>query len=210
MRILYFVLVLFLVIAHKHVYSQAVEFYAGNKRTGVDILWFKYIENKTQQKSPFLYFSRNRASTDYENSPTIFASTNAISYNLKNGLGIVLVGSFLNAGFTPKMGVQFIKQKKDFLIFGWLVADIANKGNIDLFALFRYQPKINERCSMFGQIELFPIYNPSDPFLNFSQRIRLGLKYSKFTGGVMTDFNQTGWNSFSTTSNLGGFLRIVL
>lgn len=134
-------------------------------------------------------------------------STNAISYNFKNGLGIVTVASFLNSGFVPKAGFQFYKQKGDFMFFGWIVADIKKEGNIDIFGLFRYQPKINEQWNVFNQIELFPVYNPSSEFWNITQRIRLGVKYQNVAFGLMTDLNQSGMSNFTTTENIGGFLR---
>ncbi len=188
--------------------AQSVETYAGHKRAGVDLMWFNYFKNKKNERSPFLFFSRNRASTDYDNSPTAFGSTNAVSYNFKNGVGLVAVGSFLNAGFTPKAGVQFVKMKGDFLFFGWLVADLKKEGNLDLFGLFRYQPMLNERWRLFSQVELFPIYNPEKEFWNLTQRLRLGAKYRAWAAGFMADFNQSGADDFVKTKNLGGFLRV--
>lgn len=187
--------------------AQSVEYYSGDERNGFDLMWFKNFKNLNGEKSPFLFFSRNRASVDYHNSPTAFGSTNAISYNFKNGFGIVTVAGFLNSGFTPKAGFQFYKQKGDFMFFGWAVADIKKEGNIDIFGLFRYQPKINEQWNFFSQLEIFPVYNPSSEFWNITQRIRLGTKYQNIAFGLMTDLNQSGINGFTTTENIGGFLR---
>jgi hypothetical protein len=187
--------------------AQAVEIYAGHERTGADLMWYKFFKNKKDAPAPFLFFSRNRASTGYDNSPTAFGSTNAVSYNFKNGLGLVAVGSFLNAGFTPKAGVQFVKIKGDFLFFGWLVADLKKEGNLDLFGMFRYQPKISEQWRLFSQIELFPVYNPENDWWNITQRLRLGAKYRAWAAGFMADFNQAGTGDFVLTNNLGGFLR---
>ena len=187
--------------------AQSVEIYAGNRRTGIDIMWFKKIKNAKEKPTAFLFFSRNRASVNYHNAPTVFASTNAVSYNFKNGLGVVGVASLLYAGLTPKAGIQFYKQKKDFMFFGWLVADIQHKGNIDLFGMFRYQPKINTQLQVFNQLELFTIYNPTTSIWNLTQRIRLGVKCLNWAGGFMTDLNQIGKTNFTTTENVGGFLR---
>lgn len=188
-------------------FSQSVEFYTGSKRTGVDLMWFKNFKNLKGEKFPFLFFSRNRASVDYHNSPTVFASTNAVSCNFKNGFGAVSVSSFLNSGFTPKAGIQFYKQNNDFMFFGWLVTDLKKEGNIDVFGLFRYQPKITEKWRIFGQLELFPIYNLNRKFWNITQRVRLGIKYEQIVFGLMTDLNQSGINELTTTENSGGFLR---
>lgn len=188
-------------------FSQNVEFYAGDKRFGADLMWFKNFKNTQQENSPILFFSRNRANADYHNSPTAFGSTNAVSYNFKNGLGIVTVASFLNSGFTPKAGIQFVKTKGNFMFFGWLVTDLKKDGNTDLFGLYRYQPKINEKWKLFSQAEIFPIYNFKNEFWNVTERFRLGLKINRTAFGMMADFNQQGKNVFSTTENTGTFLR---
>lgn len=199
-------IILFLLINTK-IFAQSVETYAGHKRAGVDLMWFKNFKNAKDKPSPFLFFSRNRASVDYENSPAAFGSTNAVSYNFKNGLGIVAVGSFINTGFTPKMGIQYFKQKGDFMFFGWVVADIKKEGNLDVFGLFRYQPKIKENIKGFAQLELFPVYSPTLEVWNLTQRLRVGLKRHTWAVGLMTDFNQSGKNTFTTTHNLGAFIR---
>ncbi len=188
-------------------FTQSVETYAGNNRTGIDIMWFKKTKNLQDQPTAFLFFSRNRASIDYENSPTVFGSTNAVSYNFKNGLGVVAVAQFLTAGITPKAGIQYYRQKGNFMFFGWLVADIKSKGAVDLFGLFRYQPGINKHWKIFSQLEIFPVYNPKLKIWNLTQRVRLGAKYNSWAAGLMTDLNETGKTNFIVTENIGGFLR---
>jgi hypothetical protein len=187
--------------------TQTVEVYAGHQRAGMDIMWFKNFRNKKEERTPFLFFSRNRASVDYKNNPAAFGSTNAISYNFKNGIGITAVGSFLQNGFTLKSGIQYYRQKGDFMFFGWMVADLKKEGNIDVFGMFRYQPKIKSILYAFGQLELFPVYTPSTEVWNLTQRVRFGLKRRTMAAGFMADFNQTGNNNFTTTHNLGIFLR---
>jgi hypothetical protein len=183
--------------------AQMVEFYAGHQRTGVDVMWFKNFKNRKEEKLAFLFFSRNRASVDDQHSPTMFGSTNAVSYNFKKGLGIVSV----NAGFIPKAGVQYYKSKNSFLFFGWLVADLKKRGNIDLFGLFRYQPNITEYWKALMQLELFPVYTPSSASWNLTQRVRIGAKHHGWGGGLMIDFNQAGVGRFTKTNNIGAFMR---
>lgn len=174
---------------------------------GVDLMWFRYFKNDQGQNLPFLFFSRNRASTDYKYSPTAFGSTNAVSFNFSNGMGLVAVGSFLNTGFTPKLGFQWVKIRSDFLFFGWLVADIKPKGNIDFFGLFRWQPRIQENWRMFFQCELFPVFHPANRSWNITERFRLGPQWRSWQGGLMLDLNQFGVDRFTTSQNLGIFLR---
>lgn len=196
-----------LIFSHISAYSQSMEYYAGDNRTGVDLMWFKNVKTLKGAHTPFLFFSRNRASVDYKNSPTAFGSTNAISYNFKNGMGIVAVSSFLNNGFTPKAGVQYFKQKGNFMFFGWAVADLEKRGFVDVFGLFRYLSPLNEKWQLFSQMELFPVFNPHDAFWSITQRVRVGPKIDRFVFGFMADFNQSGKKIFNTSENLGGFLR---
>lgn len=188
--------------------GQALEAYSGHERAGVDILWFRFLTDSMQKPTSFLFFSRNRASVDYNNAASAFGSTNAVSYNFKSGIGIVAVGSFLNSGFTPKAGVQLVKQKGAFLFFGWLVAYVAEKGQVDLFGLLRFSPRIRNHWKLFSQVELFPAYNPSSGFWNITERARLGLSYRRWSAGAMADFNQQLVSSqTNTNNNLGIFLR---
>lgn len=189
------------------VLAQTVETYAGHERAGVDLMWFKYFNNQKGAHTPFLFFSRNRANTDYRNSPTAFGSTNAVSYNFRNGLGIVAVGSLVNAGFIPKTGIQLVKTKGNFLFFGWLVAELKKDGNLDLFGMFRWQPKVNANWRVFSQLELFPVYQPNQGVWNLTQRLRLGAKKRAWAAGGMADFNQSGKTDFRLTNNFGLFLR---
>lgn len=207
---IYFKTVLFLIAAflfRNVAIAQSVEYYAGSNRNGVDLMWFKNFKNLKGDKSPILFFSRNRASVDYHNSPTAFGSTNAISYNFKNGLGIVAVASFLNSGFTSKAGIQFNKQIRDFMFFGWVVNELKSEGNIDVFGLFRYQPKINEQWSVYSQYELFLVYHLANKFWNTTQRARLGVKYQNIAFGLMIDLNHTRINNPTSNENIGGFVR---
>lgn len=187
--------------------AQSVEYFAGNERTGADLMWFKNFLNKQDTKTSFLFFSRNRVSVDYHDSPGAFGSTNAISYNFNNGIGIVSVASFLNTGFTPKTGIQYFRQKNAWLFFGWIVSDLEKAGNADLFGMLRYQPKINDHWQVFTQLELFPVLTPSSGYWNVTQRVRLGLKHHRLAGGFMLDLNQQGKNQWTNTHNTGGFLR---
>jgi len=189
------------------IHAQSVETYAGHRRAGVDLMWFRNFKSATDQRSPFLFFSRNRASVDYKNSPTAFGSTNAVSYNFDKGLGLVAVGSLVNTGFVPKAGVQYVRIKGDFLFFGWLVADLKKEGNVDLFGMFRWQPALGGPWRLFSQVELFPVYQPKNELWNLTQRLRLGVRRQAWALGAMADFNQSGKGELTQTHNLGGFVR---
>jgi hypothetical protein len=187
--------------------SQSLEVYGGNRRAGVDLMWFKRFRDREQNITPFLFFSRNRASNDYEGSPSLFGSVNAVSYNLRNGLGVVGVATFSQTGLVPKAGIQYYTNAKDLMLFGWLVADLKSEGAVDLFLLLRYQPDISTRLKMFLQAELFPVYYPGASYWNLTQRFRTGLRMYDWAAGLMTDLNQSGTTTFTTTSNIGAFIR---
>jgi hypothetical protein len=160
-----------------------------------------------EKQSPWLFFSRNRASSDYENDATLFGSTNAVSYNFKTGFGLVGVGSFSLAGFRPKAGVQYFTQRQDLLFFGWLVMETARERGLELFALLRYQPLVGREWRFFLQAELFPAWQTATGYMNLTERLRIGLKYKPWAGGFMLDLNQSGTETFVTSTNTGFFLR---
>ena len=188
-------------------YAQMVEFYKGENRSGVDIMWFKKLLKADKKMTPFLFFSRNRASTQNGNAATAFGSTNAISYNFKNGIGLVAVAAYTNNGVNYKAGVQYAYQQTDFTFFGWLVADLKTKGNIDCFGLFRYTPNINKQWKGFFQYEMFPVLQSANGFWNITQRARVGAKWQQWSAGLMADFNHQGKNQWQASTNAGLFLR---
>jgi hypothetical protein len=191
-----------------------VEIFAGDKKAGIDILFFKYFKNKKGHASPFLFFNRNRATLDYKMTSTTnlpqFGFTEAISFNKPewHGFAPVVVAQVLNRGIYPKAGIQFAKVKKDYTIFTWLVSEMNNRPNLDWFLLARYQPPINSSLHLFSQIELvnaFPLHQSNN--YSFIQRLRLGLKIAEFQFGIGADFTATGRDRYSTLQNTGGFIR---
>lgn len=187
--------------------AQTAEWYIGHQRTGMDIMWFRFFEAKPDQQKRWLYFSRNRASVDYHQSPVLWGSTNALSYQFKNGFGLVTVGQFTTQGLIAKAGVQYTTRKDHFLFFGWLVTDLQKKGQIDLFGMFRFQPPYGKKIKGFHQLEIFPVWQRGLQRWNLTERIRTGLQLNKWATGWMLDMNQTGKKSFSFSENTGLFVR---
>ena len=194
--------------------SIPVEVFAGDKKTTLDIMFFKYFKNNEKQNSRFLFFNRNRASIDYKMTETTnlpqFGFTEAISYNTPKlkGFAPVAVVSILNKGVYPKVGIQYVKQKTTFTFFGWMVAETLKDANIDLFILSRFTPKLTDKINLYTQLELlnnFPTTNKNN--FNFVQRIRLGLKLKEFQFGAGFDFAENGRKNYTNTTNIGGFLR---
>lgn len=191
-----------------------VEVFAGNKKSTLDVMFFRFFKTKDGRNSKFLFFNRNRASIDYAMTPATnlpqFGFTEAVSYNDERlgGVAPVVVASILNRGVYPKAGVQFAKSKNDYLVFTWLVAETMKDPHIDFFFLGRYMPKLSGKLSLFSQIELvntFPTAK-ADSYL-FVQRFRLGLKRKQVQFGLGADFSALGRTSYTNTRNWGGFLR---
>jgi hypothetical protein len=191
-----------------------VELFVGDKKTTLDIMFFKFIKNKEQQNTNWLFFNRNRASIDYKMTTTtdlpVFGFTQAISYNHKKlkGFAPVVVAQISNRGIYPKAGIQFFHRKKDFTFFSWVVSETLKNPNLDLFVLTRYEPRLTEKLHLFTQLELvnaFPTIKNNN--FTFVQRVRLGLKIKAFQFGAGSDFSSIGRNDFLNTINIGGFIR---
>lgn len=209
------ILSIFLSATHSNVFAQIpVEYFAGHKRSTVDVMFFRNFKNKEEKDSRFLFFNRNRASVDYRMTDTEYLPqygfTEALSYNhpkLK-GLAPVAVAQFLNSGVYPKAGIQYAHVNANFTLFTWLVYELKESGNTDCFLLMRYTPAISDRFNLFTQLELISAL-PSDQSLNYNfiQRLRLGGKWNKWQVGLGADFGQNGRSTFMKSNNLGIFLR---
>lgn len=195
-----------------------VEVMAGHSKTTLDIMFFKYFKkikvDSVQRTSPWLFFNRNRAAIDYRmtdktNLP-VFGFTEAISYNPKKlkGFAPVVVAQVLSDGVYSKMGIQYAKINKDWIIFSWLVCETMRNPRLDYFVLFRYTPKISNKLHLYSQFECVNTI-PTEQSSNYSfvQRVRLGIQMGAFQFGGASDFSQTGNAIFVTTNNVGGFLR---
>lgn len=207
MRHRYYSLLVALVLLPGMARAQMAEVYAGHKRTGIDLMWFRNFRHQKGQPRHWLYFSRNRASISSAQSPVLYGSTNAVSYNFTNGLGLVGVTNWLATGVVPKAGLQYYKRSGNMMVFGWLVADLVRAGSIDAFVMWRFQPSITQTYKAFLQAELFPVYTPGTGNLNITQRVRLGARYHDWVAGPMADFNESGQEKLTLTVNAGLFLR---
>lgn len=195
-----------------------VEAFVGHERTTIDILFFKFFQNKQadsgQAQNRWLFFNRNRASVDYRMTDTQylpqFGFTEAISYNhpkLK-GIAPVAVVQVLSWGVFPKAGLQYAHSGNQFTLFTWLVSETLSASVLDYFLLMRYTPKLSDKVQLFTQFESVNAF-PTDSLENisFTQRFRLGLKMGRWQFGVGFDGQQTGRKTWSNTNNTGSFLR---
>ena len=193
-----------------------VELMVGHHKASIDLMFFKYLKQKDNTNSRWLFFSRARATMDYKmtsstNLPS-FGLTEALSYNPRNwkGFAPVAVVQVFNRGVFPKAGIQYAHVAQRFTIFSWVVTETMKSPDIDYFILCRATPRLSSSLDLFSQIELvnsFPTVEASS--FSFIQRIRLGLSGGHMQYGLALDLTQAGRNSWASTTNFGGFLRYV-
>lgn len=193
-----------------------VELMVGHQKASIDLMFFKYLKQKDNNNSRWLFFSRARASVDYRitsstNLPS-FGLTEALSYNPRNwkGFAPVAVVQVFNRGVFPKAGIQFAHVVQRFTVFSWVVAETMKEPDIDYFLLCRATPRLGTKLDLFSQVELvnsFPTQETSS--FSFMQRIRLGLSGGHTQYGLALDLTQAGRSSWVSTTNFGGFLRYI-
>lgn len=195
-----------------------VEIFTGQKRTTLDVMFFKYFkrDNSISDNTEYhwLFFNRNRASIDYRMTSTQylpqFGFTEAISYNHKHlkGFAPVIVAQILSWGVYSKAGIQYAHIQKQMTIFSWIVAETQSRPEIDYFLLCRFTPQLSSKVHLFAQVETINTYNAfGDKVLSLTQRGRLGLQLQSFQFGAGIDCNQTGYKTYTNTNNIGGFIR---
>lgn len=191
-----------------------VEVFAGDKKSTLDVMFFRFFKKANGENSKILFFNRNRASVDYEmttstNLPA-FGFTEAVSYNHKalKGFAPVFIGQIFNSGIYPKAGIQFYRFTGDVTVFSWLVSETLSQPSVDYYILLRYTPPVGEKLRLFTQLEsINTLPTESDSQFNFTQRIRLGLQKEAWQCGLGSDLNQRGRDDFQSLSNSGVFFR---
>jgi len=191
-----------------------VEVFAGDKRSTLDVMFFRFFRQANGENSKVLFFNRNRASVDYDmtssaNLPS-FGFTEAVSYNHPHlkGFAPVFIGQIFNSGVYPKAGVQFYRLTGDITVFSWLVSETLSQPSLDYYILLRYTPSVGEKLRLFTQLESLNVFpTETESAYAFTQRIRLGLQKEAWQFGLGSDLNQRGRDDFSTMSNSGVFLR---
>lgn len=191
-----------------------VEVFGGHQKATLDVMFFRYFKNKAGQNSKLLFFNRNRASIDYRQTSTAylpqFGFTEAVSWNHPKLKGFAPVGvvQLLNRGTYAKAGVQYAHLSKNFLVFSWAVCELKTQPAVDWFLLTRYEPKLTEKLNLFTQLELVnSLPTAQNGAYSFIQRGRLGLKRQTWQFGAGADFTALGNQTFTTTRNIGAFLR---
>ncbi|MEY4110126.1 MAG: hypothetical protein RLZZ46_480 [Bacteroidota bacterium] len=210
-----FILLLTPLVSGEKIQAQIpVELFSGNKKSSVDIMFFKFLKNKDGNNSRVLFFNRNRAVIDYQMTSNTylpqFGFTEAFSFNHPSLKGFAPVGvvQIFGTGVFAKAGIQFARITTHSTFFSWLVCETRQSPAIDLFFLGRYTPPLTEKWNLFLQLELVNAF-PSNQQRSFSftQRARAGLKQKAFQFGLGSDYSQTGRGTFSSLLNTGGFIR---
>lgn len=188
-----------------------VEVQFGNNNFSFDLMFFKFFKNSEGKNSEWLFFNRNRAVIEHKvNNSNSFGFTEAISFNHPSlkGFAPVAVGQIFNNSAKYKAGVQYYKSFAGFVVFTWLVYELKEKKEVDLYSVIRFNERIFNNLDLFAQIEsanTFLII--SDGQYSLTQRIRLGLSHQIFQYGLAIDLSQSFYQSQISKSNYGIFLR---
>ena len=201
------ILLLLLIIKMTLVNAQIpVLLFAGHEASEIEFLWSKDID----QNKKFNLFNYTLFTVDYnEKKQNTSSIWQVITYNLNKTWGISGGGAFSNGEFLPQLAISFQVESKDlyfnfFPSLQYLPSD--KKLGYAFFGLLFYQPKINEKWSVFSQLLFEPLFSNNGHVSGY-QQVRLGLNYnSLFQFGMGVNLNQTG-DSFENTTNLGVFLR---
>lgn len=191
-----------------------VELFVGQEKATIDLQFFRFFKDREGKQSRWLFFNRNRASVDYRMTSSVyrpqFGFTEAISYNppALKGFAPVAVAQVFSAGVYPKLGVQYSRSHRDWVIFSWLVTETLASPDLDYFLLLRYTPALNDRWRVFLQAEtLNTIPLHAEGSAVFIQRLRAGLKRMSWQWGLGTDLVQNKAADPSFDANMGIFLR---
>lgn len=191
-----------------------VEVFAGNRKTTIDIMFFKYFKGGNGSTSRFLFFNRNRGAVDHRMTASAnlpqFGFTEAVSFNHEKlrGFAPVMVGQVFGSGFYAKAGIQYARIRNNVTLFSWMVSEIAKVPVIDVFFLGRYTPALSGKLNLFSQLELVNAFPTTERRnYSFTQRIRLGLKCKEFQTGAGLDLTASGRKDLKPAANIGIFMR---
>lgn len=190
------------------------EVFAGNERTTIDVLFFRFFRGSDSIPPKWLFFHRNRVSIDYRMTSDTYlpvsGSTEAISWNHPSLKGFAPVATLqiLQRGLFPKAGIQYAHTGKQFTLFTWLVAGLTATADPDLFILARYTPKLTTTTNLFLQFEAVNTIGRKPQNANsFTQRFRIGISKQRWQCGIGADLQHTGHISYKRSQNTGVFLR---
>jgi hypothetical protein len=191
-----------------------LELFVGHEKATVDLTYFRYVKNRDDKNTRWLFFNRDRISVAYEKTngqyQPRFAATFAMSYNPHTWKGIapVAVVSASNQGVYPKLGMQYYTVRKDFVFFIWSIVETMEEPDMEIFMLTRFTPPMNKNLKLYFQLESgnrFGLHE--ERAYSFFQRTRAGLCSGRLQGGLAADFEQLGYHAFNRSKNLGLFLR---
>ncbi len=183
-------------------FSQSVEIMPATERFWADVQFLKPLYGDNYK---YTVFSRTRSTIDGDDNINMLSSA-YFSYSSNIGLGVSLIGNLSNInGLGKAIGINYLKSKKVFSLFAIISYEFDDIPRYSFFSIFKYRPKINNKWSGYGSLELFNVIN-KDAHLYSGQRIRLGLDYQKLQFGLGTNLGELG-TEFDLVENYGVFLR---
>ena len=204
---LYFTLLLLLVAgAAAHAQQLPIELMAGREN-----LWYQHVlAKKFSSDSRFGFFNVSTLHVYHDRQRTDeIMSQSYVTWGLSRSF-YLQAGAFYASGpgFSPSVGVQFVKQLDDFFILLVPRIDIKKKGSYDAMALVRYQPRLSDQLSLYSHIQLMSNYSGNNHNRSY-QNFWLGLGYKSFQFGMALNLDEYG-AEYITYYNPGLFIRTAL
>jgi len=153
-------------------------------------------------------FGRNRTTLDYSNGSKTPFTLLDLSYNWKNGFGVLLETQFPDGqNPDPRPAIQYFRSRGKFSLYAELSAGFTPQFNGEALIKLRYVKPITQKFSGIAQIETITDFNRTR--LTFAtQRTKAGLGIDKnLEIGLEVDSTQIPpCNASKINATLGGYL----
>ena len=181
-------------------HAQSFELMPGKERIFIDAQYLKFFDSNRRVS----LFSRARATTSYDSQTTDLFTGGYLNYTSKSGLGVSTIGRISSNSSGLDVGVHFFKANPSFMIFALPSIHVNKDLLYSWFSIVRFTPTIFKKQKLYTSLELFSAFD-SEGHLSSVQRIRLGLSFSKYQGGIAVNINESRFSDFDI--NPGIFIR---
>ena len=175
--------------------------------------YFQFVSNKKFQSIPKLgyYFATDLQTEWGESKVDDYMLQGHLTYTLTKGLNAE-AGFFLNPvdGIRPSVGLVYSYFNKDWFVLANPRMDVAKNPNTELFGIIEYQPKLNEKLSLYTKFQgLYTQTLGLDAHARSYVKLRAGLTLKEFSFGLAGNFEFYGSDKINK-NNFGVFLLMRL
>lgn len=181
----------------------------GHKQAQYEFFFFKDLDSAKK----FTVFSMARLAVDYndKNLNNSFIASQFI-YNFTKNWGISPGVIYAEKQFDPTISISYTyyNKKGDLILNLFPTVVINQKPSYQLFGLFFYTPKLNEKLNLFCQLIFSSGVNENfSEHVASTQQLLLGLEFKKkFQFGPGISLGQIGnFQNIVYTKNIGLFIR---